>query len=123
MHTHNRYGEVNIMTKQQQPRHLEVDGTGLCLTMGGDELVIRNRYETAATANDLLIGILFLVGSCFFFYPAMEYSGVWLFVIGSAGLLIRPMIRLARNVHIQSLRQQSTTVPRGAEAELLTVDD
>ncbi|MGE4531164.1 MAG: YrhK family protein [Acidithiobacillus sp.] len=48
--------------------------------------------------NDFMIGILFLVGSFFFFYPSMETTGVWLFVIGSAELLIRPSIRLIRQI-------------------------
>jgi len=100
-----------------------VDGTALYLTVGRDEFVIRNRYEIAATVNDLLIGLLFLVGSCFFFYPSMEDSGVWLFVIGSAGLLIRPLIRLARNIHIRSLRKTAGDGPGGAELESVPIED
>ncbi|MDX5935318.1 YrhK family protein [Acidithiobacillus thiooxidans] len=73
------------------------------ICMGHDELLIRNRYETISIANDFMIGILFLIGSSFFFYPSMETAGVWLFVIGSAELLIRPVIRLARHIHLQKL--------------------
>ncbi|MEY2342923.1 YrhK family protein [Acidithiobacillus sp. IBUN Pt1247-S3] len=77
------------------------------LHLGRDELVIRNRYETISIINDFLIGILFLVGSVFFFYPSMETAGVWLFVIGSAELLIRPSIRLARNIHVKRITGSS----------------
>ncbi|AUW32443.1 hypothetical protein A5904_05185 [Acidithiobacillus caldus] len=68
-----------------------------------DELIINQRYETLSIVNDFLIGVLFLVGSCFFFYASTENAGVWLFVIGSAQLLIRPTIRLAHNVHIKKI--------------------
>ncbi|MBU2753857.1 hypothetical protein HFU84_07155 [Acidithiobacillus sp. CV18-2] len=68
-----------------------------------DELVINQRYETLSIVNDFLIGVLFLVGSVFFFYASTENAGVWLFVIGSAQLLIRPTIRLAHNVHLKRI--------------------
>ncbi|PKY10274.1 hypothetical protein B1757_11130 [Acidithiobacillus marinus] len=75
----------------------------MTLQLGHDELLIRNRYETISIINDFMIGILFLVGSFFFFYPSMETAGVWLFVIGSAELLIRPIIRLAHHIHLKRL--------------------
>ncbi|WP_308388767.1 YrhK family protein [Acidithiobacillus sp. AMEEHan] len=68
-----------------------------------DTLVIDRRYETLSIVNDFIIGFLFLIGSIFFFYSATETAGVWLFVIGSAQLLIRPSIRLAHNIHIKKL--------------------
>lgn len=70
---------------------------------GADVLVIKKRYETLSIVNDFLIGVLFLIGSVFFFYASTENAGVWLFVIGSAQLLIRPTIRLAHNVHLQKI--------------------
>ncbi len=81
--------------------------SNITISIGHDELLIRNRYETLSIANDFMIGILFLIGSFFFFYPSMETAGVWLFVIGSAELLIRPVIRLARNIHLQKLPSNS----------------
>ena len=82
----------------------ETEDNVLDLRLGkDDELIINQRYETLSIVNDFLIGVLFLVGSCFFFYPSTENAGVWLFVIGSAQLLIRPTIRLAHNVHIKNL--------------------
>lgn len=68
--------------------------------VGREELVIRQRYETLAIANDILIGIWFLIGSFFFFSESLSYAGTWLFVLGSAEMLIRPIIRFTRRVHI-----------------------
>ncbi len=75
--------------------------TSLTLHMGSEELVIRKRYEIISILNDVLIGIWFLVGSFFFLSDAVSHVGVWLFVIGSAEMLIRPVIRFVRRVHLQ----------------------
>lgn len=73
------------------------------LKIGREELVIRRRYETASIFNDFLIALWFLVGSVFFLYPALEYAGIWLFVIGSGQFMIRPMLRLAHRLHFRRL--------------------
>jgi hypothetical protein len=75
----------------------------LIFTMGHEEVVIRRRYEVLSIVNDILVAIWFLVGSILFFSEATTYAGTWLFVLGSVELLIRPMIRLARRVHLQRL--------------------
>ncbi len=83
---------------------VDPDPTDLTLTIGHDELVIRRRYETASIANDVLIGLLFLVGSILFFSEATVVAGTWLFVTGSVLMLIRPTIRLTRRIHLTQLR-------------------
>lgn len=81
----------------------EAGDRSLTITIGHDEIIIRRRYEAISIVNDFLIALWFLIGSVFFFYPAMETSGTWLFVLGSVQLLIRPTIRLARHIHLQRL--------------------
>lgn len=63
------------------------------------ELFFKKRYKVLYTVNDLIIGALFLVGSFFFFYDQLKSAGIWLFVIGSLLLLIRPTIRLIHDFH------------------------
>lgn len=84
------------MSEQQQ----HVDNP-LTFTFGHEQLVIRRRYEVLSIANDFLIAIWFFVGSVMFLYPAMETTGVWLFIVGSFQFLIRPTIRLASYIHLQ----------------------
>lgn len=79
----------------------------LTLRIGHEQLVIQRRYQAASILNDILIGTWFLVGSVFFFYPDLEEAGTWLFVAGSAQLLIRPLIRLSRLVHLRHLPEGS----------------
>ncbi|HZE40020.1 MAG TPA: YrhK family protein [Stackebrandtia sp.] len=79
----------------------------LVLTFGHEELVIRKRYEALGIVNDLLIAAWFLIGSFFFFSTDLTYAGTWLFVLGSAQLLVRPVIRLARLIHLGRLRERA----------------
>lgn len=86
----------------------------LTLHFGRDELVLRQRYEVLSIVNDILIGIWFVIGSIFFFYESLAYAGTWLFLIGSVEMLIRPMIRLARRLHLQRLNGKAPA-PGAAE--------
>ena len=79
----------------------------LTLHIGHEELIIRQRYEVLSIVNDLLIGTWFIIGSILFFYESLAYIGTWLFLIGSIEMMIRPLIRLARRVHIQRLHPEA----------------
>ncbi|MFL1453043.1 YrhK family protein [Marinobacter sp. GN3S48] len=83
------------------------------IRFGHDELVIRQRYEVISIINDILIGTWFIIGTIFFFFPSLAYAGTWLFLLGSIEMMIRPIIRLARRVH---LRRYHTGVPRAVDA-------
>ena len=73
----------------------------LTLDLGPEQLVINRRYEVASMLNDIMTGLWFVVGSIFFFYESMQIPATWLFLIGSIQLLIRPIIRIARDVHLR----------------------
>ncbi|WP_181275676.1 YrhK family protein [Brevibacterium oceani] len=79
------------------------------LRIGPEELVIRQRYQVLSIANDVLIGVWFLIGSFMFFSEALMTTGTWLFVIGSVEMLIRPVIRLIRHLHLQRFRGGAVT--------------
>ena len=75
---------------------------------------MRQRYEIMSIANDILVGMWFVIGSIFFFYDSLAYAGTWLFVIGSVEMLIRPVIRLVRRLHLQRMNAHSPA-PSAAE--------
>ncbi|WP_446666810.1 YrhK family protein [Flexivirga sp. B27] len=79
------------------------NGHDLEIRIGRDELQIRQRYETLSILNDIVTGLLFLVGSVLFFGDSTAYTGTWLFVLGSVLMLIRPCIRLTRRLHLQRI--------------------
>ncbi len=80
------------------------DHHNLTLHIGHDELIIRQRYEVLSIANDILVGLWFIIGSILFFWASTSTLAIWLFLIGSIEMIIRPIIRLARNLHIGNIR-------------------
>jgi len=81
------------------------DGRSLVFRIGPEELIIRRRYELLSIGNDIMIGVWFAVGSILFFSESTVTAGTWLFLIGSTQLLIRPLIRLRRNVRLRRIGQ------------------
>lgn len=73
------------------------------IRVGRHELIVRRRYEAASVVNDLMIGVWFTIGSLLFFSPGTVRVGTALFLLGSLQLLIRPTIRLLRNLHLQRI--------------------
>lgn len=76
------------------------------LPLGHDTLVIERRYEFLSIVNDFLVALWFLVGSICLFFPELEALVNWCFIIGSAELMIRPVIRLSRHVHLRKTGSQ-----------------
>ena len=87
---------------------MAADNHDLTIRIGHDELVIRQRYQVLSIVNDVLIGIWFLIGSFMFFSDELMFAGTCLFVLGSVEMLIRPVIRLIRHVHLQKIRGPGT---------------
>ena len=92
------------------PRTMSAPGP-LTLTIGHEELTIRKRYEVVSIVNDVLVALWFVVGSVLFFSDGTETAGTWCFLIGSIELLIRPLIRLSRHLHLQRLAPGASSWP------------
>lgn len=73
----------------------------LDIHLGPEELIISQRYELASIINDIFLGLWFAIGTIFFFSDSTMIWGTWLFLIGSLQMLIRPLIRLGRRIHLQ----------------------
>ena len=80
----------------------------LTFTIGHEELVIRQRWEVVSIINDILVAVWFIVGSILFFRESTTVIGTWFFLLGSIELLIRPVIRLARRVHLTRIGRTRT---------------
>lgn len=79
----------------------------LTLHIGREEVALRRRYEVASILNDILVAVWFIVGSVMFFSDDWTVTGTWCFLIGSIELLVRPVIRLFRHLHIQRVRSSA----------------
>lgn len=75
--------------------------------IGQDHIVIQRRYDALGAVNDMLIAIWFLIGSFFFLKESLTTDGTWLFIAGSAQLLIKPLIKLISLVHVGRVFKKS----------------
>ena len=70
------------------------------------ERVAHEVYEWAHVANDAVTALLFLVGSIFFLYDSLKEWGIWLFIIGSAQMMVGPIIRTFNKIYVRRIRKQ-----------------
>lgn len=77
------------------------------------EEIVR-RYELFRTVVEFLAALMFIIGSVFFFYDSLLFSGTWLFLIGSVLFAVRPTIRLALELHLARLPVPDEFRPYGA---------
>ncbi|MEP0073087.1 MAG: YrhK family protein [Marinomonas sp.] len=82
-------------------------GVELDLDIGREHIVIQRRYEALGALNDLLIAVWFLIGSFFFLNDSLVESGTWLFIVGSAQLIIKPLIKLTSLIHVGKVSQKA----------------
>ena len=73
------------------------------LDLGREHIIVHRRYEVVGAINDLLIAIWFLIGSFFFLSNSLVERGTWLFIVGSAQLLIKPALKLASLIHVRQV--------------------
>ncbi len=83
-------------------------GFELDLDIGQRHIVIQRRYEALGALNDFLIAIWFLIGSFFFLNASLTESGTWLFIVGSAQLIIKPSIKLTSLLHVSRVSKRSS---------------
>ena len=89
---------------------IDTSGKTLTLTIGHDELIVRQRWEVVSIVNDIAVAVWFIVGSVLFFRESTTELGTVFFLLGSIELLVRPVIRLVRRVHIRRVRGTSDAV-------------
>ncbi|WP_112179484.1 MULTISPECIES: YrhK family protein [Paraliobacillus] len=85
--------------KSQMPTDIDV-------FFGKHEIKISRRYEFYYNVNDILIALWFIIGSILFFKETTSFAGTWFFLIGSVQLLIRPVIRIIRSVHLKKSNEK-----------------
>lgn len=74
----------------------------LDIKMGKYELFFKKPYEILYNVNDFMIALWFFIGSFLFFDEALKDAGIWMFVIGSGQLGMRPLIRIIHRIHLKN---------------------
>ncbi|MDF1750762.1 MAG: YrhK family protein [Alphaproteobacteria bacterium] len=62
-------------------------------------------YEIAHTMVDFAAAICFTIGSVLFFWKSTETPAIWLFTFGSIFFLVKPSLRLSREIHLWRIGQ------------------
>ncbi|UDI77448.1 YrhK family protein [Staphylococcus taiwanensis] len=63
-------------------------------------------YKALYQINDIVLGIIFLVGSFFFFSDSTMVAGTVLFVIGSLQMTARPVISFIHDLKLSKYYKQ-----------------
>ncbi|WP_099157189.1 YrhK family protein [Virgibacillus ndiopensis] len=66
----------------------------LDIQVGTYEVSFNKKYRFIALLNDFTLGLWFLIGSVLFLYESTQTTGTILFIVGSAQLLARPIIKI-----------------------------
>ncbi|GAA4878027.1 YrhK family protein [Actinomycetospora straminea] len=95
--------DQDTQQQDQQDPDAGHEGESITISLGNQEIVLRQRYELLSIINDIGIFLFFTVGSVAFYWHELFNVGVTLFVIGSVQLGFRPLIRLFRRIQLRSL--------------------
>ncbi|KMY56035.1 hypothetical protein AC623_04185 [Bacillus sp. FJAT-27231] len=71
------------------------------LKIGKYGLFFNKHYHFISIMNEIMLGIWFLAGSILFLWETTKLAGTILFIIGSAQLLIRPILKIIHGVTLK----------------------
>lgn len=74
-------------------------------------------YELWYTAVDVAAAVSFVAGSLLFLSETTQTAGTWLFVAGSIFFLMKPVIRLMRELRFVALGDVKTLAERAGWSE------
>lgn len=80
-------------------------------------------HELAHTIADFIAAVSFLIGSILFFWKSLETQAIWLFVVGSAFFMVKPVIKLTRELRLAALGDTGDLAMRGEPREDLHGSD
>lgn len=69
-------------------------------------------YKALYQLNDVVLGLIFLIGSFLFFSESTVFQGTVLFVIGSLQMIIRPLIAMLHDLHMAMLDRKKDEVKK-----------
>lgn len=72
----------------------------------GHDSPITMYYKALYQLNDVVLGLVFLIGSFLFFSDSTVFSGTVLFFIGSIQMTIRPLIAFFHDLHLARYHQK-----------------
>lgn len=92
-----------------------IDSTDIDVDFRAGKVDVYHRYEWWHIVNDVIVGLWFVVGSFFFFYKGLTYTGTWFFELGSLEMLIGPAIRIGHRLRFRATGQTRTPDARASD--------
>ncbi|SDK15936.1 YrhK family protein [Sediminibacillus albus] len=71
------------------------------IQMGKFQLFFNKKYRFISLANDLSLGLWFLIGSILFLFKHTQTIGTIFFILGSAQLLGRPVLKIIHAFYLK----------------------
>ncbi|MGN7177470.1 YrhK family protein [Cytobacillus sp. SAFR-174] len=87
----------NIVREQQEDVHIEI---------GSYKMVIEKRYQAISFVNDILLGVLYLIGSILFLTDVSQTVSISFFLAGSIMMIIRAGLNLLKDLHINKISRK-----------------
>ncbi|MGY6211616.1 YrhK family protein [Cytobacillus firmus] len=87
----------NIVREQQEDVHIEI---------GSYKMVIEKRYQAVSFVNDILLGVLYLIGSILFLTDVSQTVSISFFLAGSILMIIRAGLNLLKDLHINKISRK-----------------
>ena len=69
-------------------------------------------FEIAYTFVDFAAAVCFVIGSVMFFFEEWQTPGTWLFLIGSILFALKPTLRLARELKLAAMGDDTDLADR-----------
>jgi hypothetical protein len=69
-------------------------------------MVIRNRYRIIGYFNDILLGILYMIGSILFVTDTDRILAVSFFLAGSFLMIFRGIINILKDIHLKRFTKE-----------------
>ncbi|MGM0847027.1 MAG: YrhK family protein [Bacillota bacterium] len=99
--------EVIWMFKKIKERAEDLEDYGLKIHLSRKKkIMISNRYRIIAYSNDLLLGILYMIGSILFMIDADRVLSTSFFLGGSFFMISRAFIRILRDIHLKRFSKE-----------------
>jgi hypothetical protein len=94
---------VDKMLKKLMNRAKKLDEQTLQIHLGRRKMIISNRYQVIYYLNNILQGLLYVIGSLLFLFELNKTVAISFFLAGSILMISRSFIQIIRDVHLKRL--------------------
>jgi hypothetical protein len=95
------------MLKKLRNRMEEFDDNSVQIYLSRKKgMVIRNRYRIIGYFNDILLGILYMIGSILFVTDTDRILAVSFFLAGSFLMIFRGIINILKDIHLKRFTKE-----------------